>query len=276
MLKIIQISTDDCMNPDILSAVRQAGFDGIDIEFSKHFLDDPVWYDNSRRLQEVLERAELTAAQVHLPFYGIFVSSERYEEEMERKIRNALKSMSVLGIKWGAFHPMSSTNYGYDPKRAMYDNTEKLKKYLETAEQCNVGIAVENIPIFPDCPQYHFFTADPEDHIALVDGLQSDHIGICWDFGHANLMPYDKKQVLERLGERVKIVHIHNNFETYDLHLCPAIGSVDWQTLLPVLGGGHFSGPFSLEVKLTRANEALWNDYLNFCGLAADKLMKFL
>ncbi len=238
------------------------------------FFEDKNWEDKIIKVKESLDSAGLVCAQVHLPYYGIFESSEVYIEQKEYDIKSAFKSMSMLGAKWGAFHPMSSTNYDYDPKRAMHDNKEKIKNYLEEASKYNVGIAVENLPVFPDCSQYNFFTSNYEDHCELIDSFNSELVGACWDFGHANLMPYDKAKVLDIMGDRVKIVHMHNNTEMCDLHICPCIGMVKWEELIPVMVKHGYSGPLSLEINLKIIMPQLLKDYINLCGKTADEMLK--
>lgn len=174
----------------------------------------------------------------------------------------------------GTYHPMSSTNFDYDPKRAMKDNQEKIKKYLEESAKYNVGIAVENLPVFPDCSQYKFFTSNYEDHCELIDSFNSELVGVCWDFGHANLMKYDKAKVLDIMGERVKIVHMHNNTEMCDLHIAPCIGTVKWEELIPILVKNKFSGSLNLEIKINLVTPQMRQAYVEFCSKNADEMLK--
>lgn len=274
MQKSIKLSTDQCRDRALLKEVADAGFEGIDIGYSKDFLNDDVYEKNACAVLEELEKAGLKCSQVHLPYYGIFKSSEIYEEDTDKRIRNALHTMKILGASWGAYHPMTSFNYDCDTERAIHDNKEKLKKYLETAVKYDVGIAVENIPIFPDCPQYKFFSANPEEHCRLVDELNDEHIGVCWDFGHANLMEYDHEKVLDYVGDRIKIVHMHNNVGSCDLHIAPLIGTINWKTLLPVLTRHNYSGALSLELNMSLVDEAFLYEYISLCGRMAEEMLK--
>lgn len=273
-IKSLALNYDFCIDGKTLAMFKKAGFDGIDFGFSKEYFEDGKWEERTYRVKECLEKEGMVCTQVHLPYYGIFESSELYREEKEYEILSAFKSMSILGAKWGAYHPMSSTNFEYDPKRAMVDNKEKLKRYLEEASKFNVGIAIENLPIFPDCPQYNFFTSNYEDHCELVDSFKSDLVGVCWDFGHANLMPYDKAKVLDIMGERVKIVHMHNNTEMCDLHIAPCIGTAKWEELVPILVKNKFTGSFALEINMKIITPQMKEAYVEFCSKAADEMLK--
>lgn len=271
MKKIISINFKRLQDSVLMQEIADVGFDGIDLGLND--CDPDIFKDAERSaelIRSTLDTFRLKAYQVHLPLYNLFTSCEMVDETIENSITGSLKIMSYLDIPWGAFHPMSASNFDYDRKRAMADNKEHLKKHLETAEKYNVGIAVENIPIFPDCPQYRFFSAVPEDHMELVDSLNSPHIGICWDFGHANLMPYDKAEVLNMMGERIKILHVHSNFAERDIHLSPGLGTVEWEKLLPILTKNGFKGNMSLETRWVSIGRKA---YFAYCSAAADELM---
>lgn len=228
MLKLINLTFEQCKTE--LSKFKNAGFDGVDLALYDGVMNDG-WEKRIDETAQLLENNNMVCAQVHLPFYDLFDSSEKYNEKTESQIKNSFKAMSILGAKWGALHPQSSTGFGYDRNRSMHDNIEKIKGYLEEAVKYNTGIAVENIPVFPDCPQYKFFTANSDDHIELVDSLDSDFVKICWDFGHSNLMNYNITEILKKLGDRIKILHIHNNNGICDWHVTPSIGTIKWDDI---------------------------------------------
>lgn len=273
-VKALALGYDSCLDGQTLPMFKKAGFDGIDLGFGTGFFDDGKWEERAYKIKECLDKENMVCSQVHLPYYGIFESSEIYREEKEYEIKSAFKCMSILGAKWGAYHPMSSTNFDYDPKRAMVDNKEKIKNYLEEASKYNVGIAVENLPVFPDCPQYNFFTSNYEDHCELVDSFNSELVGVCWDFGHANLMTYDKAKVFDIMGERVKIVHIHNNIGLCDMHIAPCLGTIKWEEIVPIMVKNKFPGALALEINMKIITPQMKQLYVEFCSKSADEMLK--
>ncbi len=267
MITAMSVNGNECEK--VFPLIQRAGFDGVDLGLHAVDMgneDDRVWKKRIEEIIGLLEKYDLKCAQVHLPFYGIFDSSEIYSEKMERAIKNAFCAMKMLGAKWGAHHPQSSTGFDYDRKRAMHDNKEKIKGYLEEAAKYDVGIAVENIPIFPDCPQYKFFSALTEDHFELVDSFKSDLVQVCWDFGHAHLMHYDEVEALKTFGSMIKILHVHNNYGVYDMHLSPSIGGVDWDDMVKTLKSFGYNGPLALEVNIHQLKEEYWERFINYCG----------
>lgn len=248
MIKSINLVIDNIKEKE-LDLISQAGFDGLDLGIPTRGEDE--WKELFKKLDgilKILEKYNLKCVQIHYPQFPFFLSSELRDEKTEKSIIHSFDCMKELGCKWGALHPRTSFNFDYDAKRGLEDNIRVVSDLLEEAVKRDVGIAVENLPIFPDCPHYRFFTSDYEDHMALIDSFGSDNVGICWDFGHANLMSYDMAKVIGRLGNRIKIIHTHNNFRTGDQHLVPSMGHINWDVIMPALKDTGFDGPLSLEV----------------------------
>lgn len=279
MIKAMSVNGGECER--VFPLMKNAGFDAVDIGLDGVDLgnaDDRVWKKRIEEIGLLLEKNGLACAQAHLPFYDMFLSSEIPIEKNERAIKNAFCAMAALGAEWGAYHPRSSTgfDYGshpmnksgfaYEREKALHDNREAIKGYLEYASKYGVGIAIENIPVFPDCPQYKFFSANPDDHLELADSLGSESVGVCWDFGHANLMDYDVCEVLKKFGKRIKILHVHNNYGDGDMHIAPSIGSVEWNGVMSTLKQIGYSGPLALEVNIHRLAEEYWERYIRYCG----------
>jgi len=277
MKKAIHVADYNCLNLAFLQKLKEHGFDGIAFEFSKAFNTRP---DKDQALNQIIENiqaAGLTCPQVHLPYYDIFASSETYDPEMEDHITYALRAMAKLGAKWGALHPMSASNFGYDRKKAMEDNIEHIKKYLETASKYNVGIAVENLPYFPDHPEAPFFSSHTEDLRELVDRIDNPLVGVCWDFGHAHVNMtegQDELSSLKTVADKVTALHVHNNYTNVDWHLCLAFGDIKWEEVLPVLFDAGYDGYFTLESSYGRRNKTIESAYLRFTARAADIILK--
>jgi len=272
--KSLNVTTDRCLDLDFLKMLRKSGFDGVDLNFSGDFFQQ----DQLGTIVHNLQEAELVCAQVHLPTYGLFADSGRDDPEIERRIEIALSVMPALGAKWGAIHVRSAVDAGFDRSRAMQDNIRWLKRLISIAEKSGVGIAVENLPTFPDRPDAPFFSSRIEDQCALIDALDHPLVGACWDFGHAhlNIQHKDKSQqeLLLTLGKRLKIVHVHGNYATRDSHLPPAIGSVDWEDALTGLKKIGFDGFFSLECGCGGSDPKIVEAYCEFCGKSTDAILQ--
>ena len=89
-------------------------------------------------------------------------------------------------------------------------------------------------------------------------------------------MKYDMAQVLDKLGDRIKITHIHDNTKMCDLHICPGIGKINWESVMPILKKHHYSGPVNLELELSYIHPEILREYLNMCSKMAGYLENFI
>lgn len=249
MRKSINIKAERVLDETVYDYVKRAGFDGCDISLADvRLMNAPDWENHIYRIKNFLDERNLVCTQIHMPVYDIFLSSEIILDEEKNAILNSIKAMNILGCKWGAYHPRAAFNNNFNSEIAMKDNYIELSIYLEEAEKYNVGVAVENIPVFPDCPQHRFFSSDYDEFNYFIETFKSDKVGICWDFGHANLMPIKQEKAFKILGDKIRIVHMHNNHRFHDDHIMPTLGTIDWENVMPALQKCGYAGDFSLEV----------------------------
>jgi len=218
-----------------LGWVKDAGFRTVGLLMWTNTCAREDIADYMKAIKEELDRQGMRCMQTHLPCYSFFQSSETTDEFMDRAIDNGVKAAAMVGADWAVYHPRTAVSSGYDWRLSFEHNKEALKPLLETAEKWGTGVAVENIPIFPDCPRHRWYSSDPDDLCEIVDYFESDRIGICWDTGHANLMSFDQPKVIRQLGKRIKATHISSNYKEQDWHLPPLFGYIDMQKIMEAL-----------------------------------------
>lgn len=254
MRKSIQIREEENLEL-MLAYAQKAGFREVAISLGSGdliFRDD--FEDGIAKISELLKQHNLVCRQTHMPCYHLLVSSEETEEKVENAIKNSLKASALLGAEWTAFHPRSAVNAGYNLKKSFEANKRDLESYLPYAEKYGVGIAVENMPLYPyQNPQWRFFGGGWEELIDLCDSFQSDKIGICWDFGHAHTAALDQCEALQAIGDRLKITHVHDNYRNGDHHQLPLLastewGSIDWAPIMKTVKNIGYKGPMTLEL----------------------------
>lgn len=249
MIKAIQIP----YNKDFevkCRAASEAGFKHIGVGFSEKTDGEPtVWESAPETILEIFSRYDLKCVQTHLPFYDLMLSAEILDEFMECAITEAIKVSGAIGAKWCAYHPRNAVNFGYRSNKALELNRASISKYAECAAKANTGIAVENLPIFQEIiPVMPFYSCDYGDLCELADSFHSEHVGVCWDVGHANLMSFDQAEAIRYVGSRLKCTHIHNNFKDADWHLPPESGNIEWDKVMTAFSDIQYDGPFTLEV----------------------------
>ena len=75
---------------------------------------------------------------------------------------------------------------------------------------------------------------------------------------------------VRRLGNYVKVLHIHDNLGDKDAHLFPTFGSLDWQDFANSLSETGFLGVFSLETSPSGelCNEDFERECVRLCEIS--------
>ena len=221
------------------------------------------WKRITEDIRRILDETGLACVQSHPYYYDLRISSELEQEEYEFAITQAIIASGKLGAKWCALHPRSSLSTGRYTRQSFEDNRRKFSEYLELAARYDTGIAAENLPIFAGIlPVIPFYSCNYDDLCELTDSFADDRMGICWDFGHANLMRMDQAQALRYLGKRVRCTHVHNNFHRDDEHLPPDQGDVPWDRVMPALAEAAGNDvPLTLETHCRYDDPALLESF---------------
>ena len=110
------------------------------------------------------------------------------------------------------------------------------------------------MPLYPYTnPEWRFFGGGWEELCELCDELNSDKIGICWDFGHANTANLSQEKALVEIGNRLKITHVHDNSKNGDHHQLPLLGGdewgcINWTETMSAVKSINYKGPLTLEL----------------------------
>lgn len=246
--------------PTLMAALAKAGFDGIDLPFYMH-VEDVDWADDDAAKAWANQRAAwadqagLDWVQAHGPFFDMF-GQDAKAKHSRALCRHAVKACGRLGIPWMVLHPdIFPGAFDTDHIKAMHDgNLAFFRSMLDVCEECNVGIAIENIfdhyAQTRGCPRY--FAGIPEEQCALIDELNHPLMGACWDTGHAHMNLQDQRRGIVMLGTRLKAIHIQETRtgEDRDDHVLPYSienPGVDWDGVTAGLREINFPGPFTFE-----------------------------
>lgn len=190
----------------------------------------------------------------HAPFYNVcepenhpisaFFPGKELQEEL---VRRAIITSGILGVKWIVFHAGMVTSGGiYDDEASLEKNLEYFRPWLEFAKQHGCGIALENLVGVKGRGAH--YVGRVKNLIQLVDAFDDPAVGICWDFGHANMTIERQADSLRLVGKRLKVTHVADNHGETDEHVAPYLGTVPWGEILPVLAEIGYEGGFNYEI----------------------------
>lgn len=103
----------------------------------------------------------------------------------------------------------------------------------------------------------------------IEDQLDGVDIGVCLDYGHANLMG-DIGEAIETLSGHLWTTHVHDNGGRRDDHLVPFAGRIDWDLAMMETQKIGYDGVLMLEV----ADTGDPIDVLKRCVKARERLEK--
>ena len=92
-----------------------------------------------------------------------------------------------------------------------------IRECADYAAEVGVPLCLENSR---DKPGARRHTATPDRLAAFLDdvGADPEHLRVTLDVGHAKASGIDYRRFVERFGDRIRIVHLHDNDGTDDQH----------------------------------------------------------
>lgn len=196
---------------------------------------------------ELAKNAGIEISQVHGPWRWPARDFEEADraERME-KMKKSIRYTAVLGCKYWVIHPIMPFGvYEKDTEDAQktWDlNVEFMGELLKVAKDAGVIICFENMPML------QFSLARPDEILKFVKTMNDDNFKICLDTGHVSVFEdLSLEDEVRKLGDEIKVVHIHDNKYSFDLHLLPYYGRIDWNGFGKALKDIGFDGVFSLE-----------------------------
>lgn len=252
--------------------MSEAGFDCIDFNFDTYLsindicagrindvYDRPmeeIWEDFKPHA-EAAKKYGLTFGQTHAPFPCVIRGDEAASEKLLRITVNTMALSEKMGSRYIVVHPLT---LAYEcSKQEEYDfNLEMYKKLIPAAKKFHQIVCLENMFFEINYHLMEGVCSDFAETAKMIDELNEiageEVFGFCFDVGHANVLGKNMYQSLVTLGNRLKILHIHDNDGISDLHTLPYTFmrswnglSTDWDGFLRGLKDIGYKGVLSFE-----------------------------
>ena len=208
--------------------------------------------DALRQLAEWLADTRLELHSVHAPivdairdgkWVGSFSNASGDEARRRQAVdetRAALELARVVPFRYLVLHlgmpAAEKVPAGDNQPGAARRSVEDI---VEAASAVNVKVAVEVIPNALSTPA------------ALCRLIEEDledlDLGICLDYGHANLLG-DVAEAIETISGHLVTTHVHDNGGRRDDHLVPFSGRINWDVAIMSTQKVGYDGVLMLEV----------------------------
>lgn len=240
---------------DSMKRLKAVGFDAVDLNVSDagqpfFRLGDDDWKEWMQQVAALSQELNLPITQSHAPFYNALEPESKKAPLWEQMIPRAIEASGMAKVPWIVMHPGTYPDDAPDFRESKRRNYEYFMPYLELADRFGCGIAIENMA---DGFSTHrrpggVYCSTHVELCDLVDSFHVSNVGICWDFGHANLMGIDQREALRVMGKRLKATHVADNSGKLDDHILPFQGNVNWRSILPVLSEIGYEGDLTFEI----------------------------
>lgn len=258
--------------------IAEAGFKGIDFLLSEKAIpwNESFFADvNSKEFKEFFtKKRELAGAygfkivQTHAPYRRPFQFDKEGYEMVLGQCERAIYATALLESPYIVAHPVTHPDFnnGQNHEKGVDANVRFFSKLVPSLKETGVKICIENLYVGEvESAKTPNICSDGESLAEVIDVLNATHgecFAACLDTGHALISGNDPTKVLKALGKRVATLHIHDSYGTFDDHLSPGYGIIDWKAFLKALGEIGYEGAFNFEAD---------NYYYNFLKPYFDK-----
>jgi sugar phosphate isomerase/epimerase len=180
--------------------------------------------DDDKTMDNLINDIKLSECEDRFIIHGPF--TEIIPMGIDRKLVKAgmdrLDSAAEFTLKAGAHRMVVHTGLITE----MYYDSWHIEKSADFWQEFmankpgDFNIMIENV-----------FDKSPMALKEIVDSINDERIGICFDVGHANAIggDYSVYDWIKMLGSRIKHFHIHNNYGGKDRHLPLGDGDIDYK-----------------------------------------------
>lgn len=259
-----------------LAFLKKIGFDAADIPLWLFDVLGDGWPGWEACVEKILQDSEDLGIRFEVCHLPMGVKAGGTFEEFTASIHRGIDAAKVLGVDYAVVHPHTSVEplETFD-HQARYDMVmAHLAPFAEHAAKVGVNIVVENMPAYPQTYPIHRYCQSAEEVCEIADALG---IGVCWDFGHANISGIEKQsEALAYVGSRLKVLHVNDNFAYQDNHIAPFGGSIDWADAMEGLTAVGFQGLLNYEVLPYSYPAGVRESYARYLLDTAKELLKLL
>lgn len=298
MLKICvqtQNVIDDVNPKEGFQMLASAGFSCVDFSLNAYLKNTNIYKGDINRFfnasvpdlehfftphKNAAKAAGITINQMHMP-YPIYVPIG--EKDINDYLRNevAPKSMQLchfMDCPYIVIHGLKLAKYLGSEGEEWKQTEEFIDSIAPMAKEMGIVICIENLYESAGDHLVEGPCCNVRKAVERIDRIndryQAEVLGFCFDTGHANLVGIDFESFITALGERLKVLHIHDNDGIKDLHQIPFTftktrenkSSTDWEGFIRGLRNIGYDKTLSFETApvLKAFPESMKHDALEF------------
>lgn len=258
----MRLSTSTCMYfnrpdgskadiPSTIKVYKEAGYKVLDMNFHDcAMFPTPMWTDEWKKYVESIKneamKCSIEFSQSHSHFYNYTDKNLENREWLEEQVRRDVLGSEMLGVKWMVIHAATDWESVDQLASSRKQGIDYMRRLSDFAGKHNVGIAIENLWEMNIAPKRRYCSF-AEELVDLVDAIDAENVGICWDFEHSAIMKQDELEALKYVGKRLKATHISDYYDKVHDHVLPYNGISDIDEMLRAIAQLDYEGDFTYE-----------------------------
>lgn len=208
-----------------------------------------------RPFKAAAEENNIKITQIHAHYPTYVVGDEERNAYHIKVMERILFVSKFLECPAVVIHPTKTP----DRAEERQINLNMCRNMIPAAIKYDVMICIENSLKRINKNVVQAIWSDAEEANWYIDTLNKEAgkevFGFCLDTGHSHMVGRDVEMVIEDLGSRLKVLHIHDNNGTEDEHLIPytqnpgnkGMGQIDWDGVIRALRKINYEGALSFE-----------------------------
>jgi len=241
-------------NPDLFPALEKLSKMGYRyIEYNDQSIPHP-FHLKDVEIKEILQRIDALGLNIHsihipcaqLPDGDIGSIDKGLRKESIEVVKRTLDACQLLNVPYAVIH-----SGGAKENLADIETFKKVKNiYFES---------IQTICDYPRKSKVKLVIENGGSKLNTVEAIMEtinlvnkDKMKICIDTGHANGVGKNPADMIEKAGNLLSHLHIHDNNGTRDEHLIPGEGTINWEKVLKTLARISYQGIFMIEAVFSK------------------------
>jgi sugar phosphate isomerase/epimerase len=236
----------------ILADIKEVGFKFVEVSARiGHF--DYKNIDEVNKVRAEMDRLGLYTISMHAPYsesIDITMLQESDRKSSVAEVEAAIDALMVLGGSKLVIHAGSIVEEANEEiLERLSQSLRSLTEIYDYCLQSKIKLVIENM-------LGHLVGGRIEELQWILARLPQENIGVCIDSGHG-FLGGNLVNNIRAFAPYLALVHAHDNNGTYDDHLPPGEGKIDWPQFLYALYGTGFDGEIVIEVQHRKKGRSL-------------------
>jgi sugar phosphate isomerase/epimerase len=253
-----------------MKAIADAGFDALDFGLDGFykweeltsgkkcdFFEEENLYAYVNKVKAEADKYGIEFGQVHAPFPLFVPKSPKGGENVKADVAKSIEICARVGCPRIVIHPIfdgSARFPSMTKEEEIKANMEYYTSIIPLLKKYGVVCCLENMwgQDWKTKKVYTGACSEINEVINYIDTLNEIAgercFGFCLDIGHLLLLGQDPCYWIEKLGDRLETLHVHDNDGVSDEHILPYLGCANWERFVLGLRKIGYSRNFSFEV----------------------------